>query len=50
MKLGTSGLLISMRVKVQGRHMQARFIEIHKVLAKQNKVWYFSNKVINMYI
>ena len=33
-------------MEVQGLLMQARFIEIHKVFAKQNKVGYFSNRVI----
>ena len=31
------------RMKVQGRLMQVRFIEIHQVSAKTNKVWHFSN-------
>ena len=34
-----------MRMKVHGRLMQARFIEIHQVFAKRNKVGYFSNRV-----
>jgi hypothetical protein len=33
-----------MRINVQGRLMQARFIEIHQVFAKKkNKFGYFSN-------
>ena len=34
-----------MRMKVQGRLMQVRFIEIHPGFAKQNKVGYFSNEL-----
>ena len=34
-----------MRKKVRGRLMQARFIEIHQIFAKQ-KVGYFSNGVL----
>ena len=34
-----------MRMKVQGRIMQASFIDIHQVFAKQ-KVGYFSNRVV----
>ena len=33
-------------MKVHGRLMQARFIEIHQVLAKENKVGYFFNRVV----
>ena len=32
-----------MRMRVQGRLMQARFIEIHQVVAKERKVGHFSN-------
>ena len=35
-----------MHMEVQGRLMQACFIEIHQVFAKQNKVGYFSNRVV----
>ena len=35
-----------MCMKVQGRLMQARFIEIHQVFAKINKVGYFANWVV----
>ena len=34
-----------MHIKVQGRLMQARFIEIHQVFAKK-KVGYFYNRVV----
>ena len=33
-------------MKVQGRLMQARFIEMHQVFVKENKVGYFSNRVV----
>ena len=33
-------------MKVQGHLMQAHFIEIHQDFVKQNKVVYFSNKVV----
>ena len=35
-----------MRMNIQGRLMQARFIQIHQVFAKKNKVEYFSNRVV----
>ena len=38
-----------MRMKVQGSLIQARFIEIHQVFTRTNKVWYFSNRVC-MYV
>ena len=31
-------------MEVQGRFMQARFIQIHQVFAKENKVGYFTNR------
>ena len=34
-----------MRMTIQGHFMQAHFIEIHQVFAK-NKVGYFSNRVV----
>ena len=37
-----------MRMKIQGRLMQADFIEIHEVFAKNKKVGYFSNRLVNM--
>ena len=33
-------------IKVQGRFMQAHFIEIYQVFTEKNKVWYFSNRVV----
>ena len=35
-------------MKVQGALMQARFIDIHQVFAKQKKVGYFSNSTIRI--
>ena len=35
-----------MRMKVQGRLLQARFIDTHQVFAK-NKVGYFSNSILH---
>ena len=34
-------------MKAQGRLMQAHFIEIHQVFAKQNEVGCFSNRLVN---
>ena len=39
----------NMRKTVQGRLMQARFIEINQVAAKKNKVGYFSNIVVGLH-
>ena len=36
-------------MKVQGRVVQARFIEIYQVFAKINKVGYFYNRVVFFY-
>ena len=41
-----AGKLSRMRMKVEGRLMQARFIKIHQVFSKGNKVGYFSNRVV----
>ena len=35
-----------MRIKAQGRLVEARFIKIHQVFAKRKKVGYFSNRVV----
>ena len=36
-------------MEVQGRLMQARYIEIHEVCAKK-KIGYFCNKVVYQYL
>ena len=36
-------------MKVQGPLMKAHFIEIHQIFTKQNKVGYFSNRVVFLY-
>jgi hypothetical protein len=40
----TVGKNSRMHMKVQGRVMQARFIEIRQIFAEKNKVGYFSNR------
>ena len=35
-----------MRMKLQDRFMQARFIEIHQFSQNKNKAGYFSNRVV----